>query len=92
MSSFMKAMTWSVGSKPLTNTLKSLFQGGESPAIPTPEPLPPVETVVPVQQVTQKEEEEAIRKSLAKRRRATILAKGIENQPNIYRQKLGAGG
>jgi len=72
-------MTWLFGGKP------------KSPKIPVPEELPPVETVVPVQQVTQKEEEEALRKRLAKKQRATLLALGIGKQPNIYRQQLGAG-
>jgi len=72
------------------------MRGGGAPSAPSvPEPTPPpppeVEKVVPVQKVSPKEEEDIIRKELAKRRRATLLAKGLEAQPSVYRQKLGAG-
>jgi hypothetical protein len=78
---------------------KSKFRGGfffgggsdgKSPHIPAPEPFVPVEQVVPVQKVEQKDETQALQKSLAKKRRATLLATGTENQPNIFKQKLGA--
>jgi hypothetical protein len=70
----------------------SAFGGSpKKPKIPVPEPLPkPVAAVVPVQQVAAKEEEDALRKQYAKKMRATLLAQGIANKPNIYQQKLGA--
>jgi len=73
--------------------MSSLFGGKpKSPSIPAIEPTPPPEKVVPVTQVSQKEEEDVIRKTLAKRRRATFLSQNIESAAKIYRQRLGAAG
>lgn len=84
----MKIRKWASG-----HILSGIFGGkSKTPKLPPIEPSPqvvPVEEVTPVQQVSAKDEALSLQKQLAKRRRATLIAKGIENQPNIFRQKLG---
>lgn len=73
--------------------MSNMFGGSpKTPKVPVIEPNPaPVEVTAPVQQVSAQGEEEAIHKQLAKRKRATLLAQGVENPPQIFKQKLGTG-